>query len=167
MPRKALDAIIDPVRRMPIDEKRGTAADRLQKVIINAVSPYDVAFGDRVYVRKAAGGRDGGRVRSSALDVRKPFKCRLMGCDVHGTVEWDIPDTTVRPRMNLRSTSMTTTMATPTSTSRSVAMVSRGTFKTSRTSAFQSCVPRAANKQSARARPRYRSAGGEAHRDVQ
>ena len=40
-----------------------------------------------------------------------------------------------------------TAMATSTSTSRSVAMVSRGTFKTSRTSAFPSCVPRAANKQ--------------------
>ena len=70
MPRKkTLDAIIDPVRRIPVDEKRGTAADRLRKVIINAVAPCEVGFGGRFYVRKAAGGRDGGRVRSSALDV--------------------------------------------------------------------------------------------------
>ena len=56
MPRKTLDAIVDPVRRIPVDEKRGTVADRLRKVIRNAVAPCDVAFGGRFCVRKAVGG---------------------------------------------------------------------------------------------------------------
>ena len=97
VPRKTMAAIVDPARRIEVDEARGIVAERLRTVIKHAVAPCDVAIKRSFYVRKAAGGLQGGRVRvgvdrPASMDVRRPFQCRLMGCDVVGHVEWDLPD---------------------------------------------------------------------------
>ena len=97
VPRKTMAAIVDPARRVPVDEEGGIVAERLRTVIKHAVAPCDVAIKKNFYVRKAAGGLQGGRVRAgvdrpASMDVRRPFQCRLKGCGVVGHVEWDLPD---------------------------------------------------------------------------